>query len=452
MSLSAGTAWGQEVTPTWETPVVYAVGAFPFGIAAADGIGGVDPDTLDGYPDVVVAVGQVDFHRADIPSQYTGLGGEIVIYQNTQDWTPASDGLVEFQVLFLPDDTIAAEVAWADIDGDDRLDIVCTATHHYDSGEPIGDWGIYVYRYDGDNDVFFTTPYQYKASTYPLRGLVCADFDNDGDVDVAAAIDWAEPSSAARDKVAVFDNLGGTPGSYTLDSESLTSQLGSSGEYSTAQVVAGQFDKTPGGNAFPDVFTPLHDGDGSLLTGTSSGFSAAKLSLEECYYGAATGLAMGRFQSGKLTDDFAMATSTGGVYVYHSNSSGSFNHNCDPEDEPNDIYFDEGCCGSSLFFYPYDIASGHLNGGTKIDLAFSGPGTIAWALLGDGSGGFEFAENDSDYEVPLDDGSDDVEFPVRIIIADMDQDGFGDILTANHGTTAYEGTMSVVINSLTISP
>ncbi|MCC7388032.1 MAG: hypothetical protein IT431_04605 [Phycisphaerales bacterium] len=73
-------------------------------------------------------------------------------------------------------------------------------------------------------------------------------------------------------------------------------------------------------------------------------------------------------------------------------------------------------------------------------------------LLGEGNGQLEWSDTDSDYEVPLDDGSGDVEYPVRIIIADMDQDGFGDVLTANHGSSYLEGTISVVINALSISP
>lgn len=456
--MSASTALGQETLPTWETPAVFTAGSFPFGIAADDAIGpDGDVDNLDGYPDVAVAVGQVSFIPADLPSQYTGDPGEIVIYQNTQDWSPATDGLTEFDRLYLPDDTIAAEVAWADITGDGRLDIVCTATHHYDENGSDGDWGIYVFAWDGQTSSFGDLPYQYVPSTYPLRGLTCADFDHDGDTDVVAAIDWPEVGGAGRDRVAVFDNLGGTAGSYTLDDESLTSQLGSDYEYPTAQVVAGKFDGTPGGNTYPDVFTPLYDLDACLLTGTSSGFSAAELSISGCDYGGAMGLAAGRFTLGKLSDDVAMATASGGVYVYHSNGGGGFGHNCDPNDEPNDIYFDGTCCGGSLPVYPYDIAVGHLNGGTKPDLVFSGPFSsysyaYAWVLLGEGRGGFQWSDSDSDYQVPLDDGSGDVEYPVRVIIADMDQDGFGDVLTTNHGSDYTEGTMSVVINALTISP
>lgn len=35
---------------------------------------------------------------------------------------------------------------------------------------------------------------------------------------------------------------------------------------------------------------------------------------------------------------------------------------------------------------------------------------------------------------------------------DTDQDGFGDVLTSNHGSNWDEGSISVVINAMTISP
>ncbi len=447
----------QQVIPTWDDAALWYPGPFPFGIDAADALGPPeDEEDLDGFPDIVVAVGQVSFRRGDLPGQYTELASLLVIYQNTQDWSPAEDGLDEFQVIELPEYTIAAEVIWADVTGDGRLDIVCSTTSHYDTEFDEGEFGIYVFDWDPSSENFGSAPYQYVPSSYPLRGLVADDFDNDGDVHVVAAVDWPEPEDANRDVLAIFDNEGGTPGSYTLDDESLTSQFGSAYESPTAQLVAGVFDKTPGGNMYPDLFTPLLDNHASLLTGSSTGFSDSTLTLEECGYAGLTGLAKARFTLGKFTDDVAAAAMDGQVHIYHGDGDADFGHNCDPEDEPNDVYFDGGCCGASNVFYPYDIASGHLNGDTKPDLVFTVPSAgvnaHAWMLLGKGDGKFQLVDNSSTYWVPLDDGSGDVDSPIRVVIADMDQDGFGDVVTSNHGSTALDHSVSVAINGLSILP
>ena len=354
-----------------------------------------DEGDLDGYPDVVVAIGQVSFLSANDPSGWTESDSSILVFHNTQDWSPASDGLDEFQEIDLPEFTIAAEVVWADITGDGRLDIVCSTTHHYDNEDDLGDWGIYVYAWDGDD--FGVNPYQYIASTYPLRGLVADDFDNDGDVDVAAAIDWPEPDDDERDVLAIFDNEGGTAGSYTLDDESLTSRFMSTHEAPTGQLVSGLFDKTPGGGQYPDIFTPLWDDDAASLTGSSSGFTTSIISLSSpCLYDGATGLTAARFTSGKLTDDIA-AAAFGEVHIYHGDGDAEFGHECG--NEPNDIYLDGGCCGGAPTFFPYDIASGQLNGGTKADLVFGIPSggytAYVWLLLGKGDGSFQFSENGS---------------------------------------------------------
>lgn len=447
----AESAHSQETIPTWETAALWSTGAYPFGIDAADAVGPPSEEgQLDGYPDLVVAIGQVSFLHGDSPGGWTRARSSLLVLNNTQDWAPASDGLDYFHEILLPEFTIAAEVVWADITGDGRLDVVCSATHHYANANELGAWGIYVYDWDGTN--FGADPYQYIPSSFPLRGLIADDFDNDGDVDVAAAVDWPEPVEAGRDRLAIFDNVGGTAGSYTLGNESLTSPFMSADEAPTGQLVWGHFDKIPGGAAYSDVFTPLWDGNAGFLTGTSSGFNQSTLTLSACNYPGITGLTSARFTLGDLSDDIAAAGVDGMLYIFHGNSLGDFAHNCDSQNEPDDIYFD----GTTLEFYPYDVASGHLNGGTKPDLVFgvrSGGYTAhVWMLLGLGNGKFQHTETGSTYQVPIDDGSGLADSPIRVIIADMDQDGFGDVLTSNHGSDWDEGSISVVINAMTISP
>jgi hypothetical protein len=460
LASQAGATRSDEPIPIWDPAVLYFPGAFPFGLDAADAIGPpTEPGTLDGYPDIVIVAGQVSFIPADLPNSYTGLPGEIVVYQNTQNWLDPSQGLREFQRIQLPANTIPAEVIWADITGDTRLDIVVSATTHYDNqvSDP-GDFGLYVFEWNDNLGKFSEDPYQYLPSTYPLRGLTAIDYDNDGDTDIIAAVDWNEPPDSGRDKLSVFTNLGGTPGAYTLDAEAQTGALGSTYEYGTAQIESGSFDKTP---LYPDAFTPLYDATASLVKGSAGGPTPTQVTTPWGFMGA-TGIASGRFVLGKLTDDLALVTADGVLGIYRSNanlSGGDFGHNGDPNDEPNDVYLETGGGGPTIF-YPNDVDAGHLNGGTKLDLVVTtnsssgGPGGSAFLfmLLGRGDGTFQIVETSNDYRIFIDDGSGRAHYPVRVRLADLNQDGFDDVVTANHGDDALSGSMSVVLNGMTVSP
>lgn len=77
----------------------------------------------------------------------------------------------------------------------------------------------------------------------------------------------------------------------------------------------------------------------------------------------------------------------------------------------------------------------HLNGGTKPDLA-----TVAWStskafiLLGKGNGKLQYSATDARYNLPLQSGTETGFPPGKITIADMDQDGFGDLVVTGNGT------------------
>lgn len=182
-----------ELIPKFKAPVEIGVGFFPWGIAAADALGyDAENPGLDGYPDIAVAVGQLNLYNG-YPNDWMGEPGEVRIFRNTKNWTNPGDALELAQVITLNPihaNTVAADVAWAHTDGDERLDLVITGTSHFQSGPNEGAWGIYVYRYDIATNRFVF--HDYEPTTFPIRGLTLADFDNDGDLDVAAAVDLLE--------------------------------------------------------------------------------------------------------------------------------------------------------------------------------------------------------------------------------------------------------------------
>ena len=445
-----------EALPTWETPAVFPAGAFPFGIDAADAMGPVGEfaNNLDGYPDIVVGAGHVSFYRGDTPNFYTNQSSQVLFFRNSQDWTPTSGGLTDDPNLTidLPNRSIAAEVKFADITGDGRNDVVVTATTHYDASYPAGAVGVYVYRWDNGAFAFW----QFVPAAHALRGLVVADFDADGDLDVVGAVDSPEPINADRDKVAIYlnnDDDDGSFGNGLLGPVSMQDIAATGVQPGPHSVVSGHFQKVPGGSLYPDLVASRWDSYGAQMVGQGDGtFSVS--TIAPCHFAAACGMAVGRFQLGKLSDDVAAWDAGGlGLLVYHSTPSGVFTHDCDEDVQCdfNDIYFDEGGSPPNPDFIPIGVASGQLNGGVKVDLAVgsnsTGPEAYVWILLGKGNKKFEFQNIGTTYQVNVDDGTGLVEYPLRVRIADMDLDGYPDILTANHGSEAEFGSISVVINA-----
>ncbi len=438
----AGQVNGQtQKVPTFKPSVEIGVGSFPWGITAADALGfeAETPD-LDGYPDIAVAVGQLNLYNGS-PQHWTGNPGEIRVFRNRKNWTNPADALELAQIIPLIEintNTVAADVAWADMNGDGRPDLVVTGTTHFDSSEDPGAWGVYVYEYQNGSFVFG----DYEPTTYPVRGLTIADFDNDGDLDVAAAVDLLDIAQD-RNYISILKN----DGTGNLLPEALHG-LGSND--STMEVVSGLFDKTPGGGSLPDLFTSRWvASDGASLTNLD-GTNYSQTLITSCLEWFFTDLVAGKFTSGKITDDIAAVSGAGLLYMLHGDGNGGFNVNCGGE--PNDVYLDGG--GAPLTFIPTGVAIGTLNGGTKPDLAVvrghtASEGARVTILLGNGDGTLQFVNSDPDYHPALGALADR---PFRVVITDLDQDGFGDIVTSNHGDSPNDvGTISVLINKFMVS-
>lgn len=448
----AGQATAQttgEKVPTFEPAVEFTTEYSPWGIDAGDVIGAED-SVPDGYPEIAVVAGELNFYNVVFPN-WSGVPGRVTVFRNNANWdTSPQTGLTVFQHIVLDwvnDYTVAADVKWADMNGDQRLDLVITATDNdFEDATDDGAWGFYVYHWNWTLQQFVFA--DYEATTYPVRGLTIADFNNDGYLDAAAAVDMLEstPPDQQRDYiyVALNDGTGGLLSDTAL-------ALGTDADESTSELVSGLFDKTPGGGGLPDIFTSrptVTTGDALQLTNLGSGSWDAVYTTTSCADWF-TGVAMGRFTSGKLTDDVVGIGVGGLLYVLHGSGEGGFGTDCSGN-EPDDVYLEYGAPYNLL---PYGVAVGNLNGGTKLDLVAArgttDPNATVTILLGKGDGSFQFDRLDSRYYPALGQTADR---PFRAVIADMDQDGFGDIITSNHGeTNSTAGTISVLINKMIVS-
>jgi hypothetical protein len=102
------------------------------------------------------------------------------------------------------------------------------------------------------------------------------------------------------------------------------------------------------------------------------------------------------------------------------------------------------------------VATGHLNGGTKADIVAAVTSTNEIAiLLGRGDGTFQRPSSTSGYlHSTHDPAYPDSVRPVQVIVVDLDQDGFGDIVVTSEddwGIQPQRGAVSVLINRAFVS-
>ncbi|MFG0244251.1 MAG: hypothetical protein ACF8R9_15830 [Phycisphaerales bacterium JB054] len=272
--------------------------------------------------------------------------------------------------------------------------------------------------------------------------MTVGDFDNDGDMDVAACVDYRETPDPDKDLIYIALNDG--TGILSLSSESpYTLSQGSS--YGPGDVVAGNFDLIPGILQLPDLFTSGAEINGlaTVVSGSNIGgavFSLANVGACPAYL---TDIKPGVLTSGHLQDDAIGVGSDRNVYVYHSDGNGGFSIDC--TGGVDDVYplYETGI----VTFYPLGLDVGHLNGGTKLDVvAADAYGSEVVCLLGKGDGTLQHSLYDNRYYHDV-----GAARPIRVAVADMDQDGFSDIITSNHGEVNDPASISVLINEFTIS-
>lgn len=148
-------------------------------------------------------------------------------------------------------------------------------------------------------------------------------------------------------------------------------------------------------------------------------------------------------------DDFVGAEEngcpTGSVFI--ADGSGGAAHVCtlNDQDPGGDRYRAWLNCTGSINYN--STAVGQLNGGTKPDVVLSRySDNQVYFMLGKGTGKFQHVPSDARYRVSIVQPGGNALSPVQALIVDLDEDGFGDIITANHESS----DISVLINNMIV--
>lgn len=418
-----------ETIPYFNNPVVFDVGPNPYGLAIGD-IGAENDQCPDGFPDIAVANGNMDVPNFGFP----GGDGTVTIFLNTGDWTPTSDGLVLSQTVFICVDCVPAEVEFADMDNDLDLDLVVSAA------EGSTGHGIYVAMNNGTG--VFGTAVRY-ATQLPVRGLVVADFDGDGYNDAAGGVDLWQ-TGANVDRVLILFN----DGTGALNDQEVVISLGLGNDQPPCDLVAADFNKLTIGPTRIDIVTAnmWHE---SVSVITNLGNRSFSVNTIEPAQGCANpdwrfeSITTNRFKAGSQHEDIATTEFLDDVVdILHGTLGGGFTYDCSQD------LSDRYRVNPNNAALCWGIDSGHLNGGVKPDVAVAlyNANEVS-IILGKGDGTFQSPPDDG-YHFNMDpSGPDDADGSIMVKIADLDQDGFGDLVTSNH----YSDNISVRINKMVVA-
>ena len=458
-------AWGQgEWLPTFMPPVVFeSGGAYPYGIAAGDVIGGIGGGP-DGYPDLAVANGHYDVNRVLTQAPSATPRALVRILRNTKSWEDPAAGPAPYQDIYEEFDnfagglyyakTVPAEVRFAHMNDDDFLDLIVSASA-LDPTDPVfhpdlSTWGVYVFVWLPEPESRFELKSHY-ATPRPVRGLAVADFDNDGLNNVAVATDLNLQQSfppVPMDVVYILRNDPQDAGTLVYGADVL---LNLPSADVSGDVVVGDFNRVAFGLPLVDVTSANWvDNNVSVLTNGGS-FNFAPVNREApCGDWHFTDLAAGRFTAGSPRDDVAgIVSTTARVQILHSDGRGKFTFDC--SEDMLDTY-ELSPSGEPIPNAFHGITVANINLGTKPDIIVTRPSTPTSQvsfLLGKGDGTFQYVPGNPAYHKALDPGTSPRSgMAIQVICADLNQDGLDDIITTNHDSDS----VSVLINATVIGP
>ncbi|MDQ7012615.1 MAG: FG-GAP-like repeat-containing protein [Planctomycetota bacterium] len=448
---AGGLANGQtqvQPVPKFEDPVIFPaeVGS-PYGIASLDFLDASGQPGQDGFPEIAVAGSGVYLVDGcgDDPADH-----RIKIFHNTGTWdTNPAGALVEKQLLDdIGEFKLATELAFADVTGENGPDLVLLGY------SPIfGEGYLWVYANKGDG-FFEATPEEFTVTGVTLRGLVTADIDGDGDIDVAAA--GSNCLGGGDDVFIVFENTTtfGAP-SFDIQSE----PLGIGNGTAPGDIVVGDFYEFSPGVPFPDLvtansldpsYTKVRNTGGLQFVPTTVGAGCAPAWSFITAAAAKFGTDSRWDFAGVDDDDLYLG-------IFKGDGLGGFTSFCD-----------DPALGYSLYPPPehtilraHGIDSGNINGGPGTDLVVAlhvvavaenddgpeWPSAVA-VLVGFADGTFQVPSAQRAYIFRTDNvaglgggGSALVE------LVDLDADGFDDIVVTNNYEESSGGyNISVLIN------
>lgn len=416
----------------------------------------------DGLPEIAVAgAGGVLFQFNGCDSSPLPHRIDVLRNLGTWDTDPAGSLVVQQTIQIDPinGDIWGAELAFADMSGTNGPDLVLTG---YDPILGIG--YLLIYRNLGTG-MFDTIPVQAQTNVVTLRGMVVADLDLDGGIDVAAAASDCNNTSNPDDALVIFENRLAQTGQLSFVTSAIALDI--SGDAAPGDIVAGDFYPLLPGQPLLDLVTPnpLANSIAKAANLGNLNFSAGtEQASGECApgWGFVTA-ASGQFGSDSHWDfaavlpeaDYPDALFLG---VFRGQGLGSFQSYCDVP-----------ALGYELIqqnqqekLHAHGIDTGNVNGGQNLDLvvalrqdtvATEDPewhGAVA-VLVGRSDGTFKTKSPQEAYIFsawdPNDPDPKSVAGTALVDVVDLNGDGLDDIVVTNNETD----NISVLINKLLIT-
>lgn len=312
-------------------------------------------------------------------------------------------------------------VTVGDFDGDGKLDAV--ATFRVDDTGTTGQDGVVFLQGTGtgnllDKNFYFSGPTNNNIGTKPI-GVVAADFNGDGKLDIAIV---------NRDSGDVSVMLGNGDGTFQ---NAVNFVVGSTGG-SVPRIVAADFNR----DGQPDIAVTDNTGAVSVLLNNNNNLTCPGAGMfcvvkNTSVGNLPIGLAVADFNGDGIPDIAVANSGDSTVNILIGNGDGTFTIPASP--------YKTGPAGST----PWGVAVADINRDGKPDLvvANSGNNTMA-VLIGNGDGTFRDPQ-----PYPVD------QTPRDVVAVDLNRDGATDLITANQNApnincpTCIPGDINVLLGA-----